>query len=354
MRSFVDLAATLHGQPLALGPILARVDVGRGREQLYGAQVPELLRVLADSTRVASITASSAIEGVVVEPGRARRLLATGGTEVRRFRNRSERELAGYRDAMDALTRAASPLEPLGVPFLCHLHRLLFGHVEGGGGRLKSDPNMIVAYEGRRRRVIFEPPGPAETPFLLGELCARYEEAATATAAHPLLLVGLAALDLLAIHPFADGNGRVGRMATTHLLLRAGYGVPRYVSVEQRIFDTKAAYYDALEASQRGWRDGDHDPWPWLAYLAGVLADAYDAFEGHVARRDDGARTKQERVRRWVLEHAPATFTMADVRGALPGVSDPTLRLVLVELRDAGLIASSGAGRGARWTRRDP
>ncbi len=260
MRSFVDLAATLHGQPLALGPILARVDVGRGREQLYGAQVPELLRVLADSTRVASITASSAIEGVVVEPGRARRLLATGGTEVRRFRNRSERELAGYRDAMDALTRAASPLEPLGVPFLCHLHRLLFGHVEGGGGRLKSDPNMIVAYEGRRRRVIFEPPGPAETPFLLGELCARYEEAATATAAHPLLLVGLAALDLLAIHPFADGNGRVGRMATTHLLLRAGYGVPRYVSVEQRIFDTKAAYYDALEASQRGWRDGDHDP----------------------------------------------------------------------------------------------
>jgi len=68
MHSFVDIERTFGGQPPRLGAILARIDVGRGREQLYRDQVPELLRSLASQTRVESISASSAIEGVVVDP----------------------------------------------------------------------------------------------------------------------------------------------------------------------------------------------------------------------------------------------------------------------------------------------
>ena len=57
MRSFVDIERTLGGQPARLGPRLARLDVGRGREALYRDQLPELLRTLATETRVASIIA---------------------------------------------------------------------------------------------------------------------------------------------------------------------------------------------------------------------------------------------------------------------------------------------------------
>src|SRR3990170_2228638 len=99
MRSFVDLARTFGSQPVRLGAHLARLDVGRGREELYRDQLPELLRALADETRVASIPASSAIGGVVVEPSRIEGL-AREGVEPRRFRHRNEREFAGYRDAM--------------------------------------------------------------------------------------------------------------------------------------------------------------------------------------------------------------------------------------------------------------
>src|SRR4029077_6060810 len=95
--------------------------------------------------------------------------------------------------------------------------------------------------------------------------------------AHPLVLLAAFILDFLAIHPFADGNGRVARILTTHLLLREGYGVPQYVSVEQRIFETKNSYYDALHASQQGWLEARHSPWPWIEYLATVLSEAYDA-----------------------------------------------------------------------------
>src|SRR3972149_3594468 len=100
MRSFIDLDRTLGSQPVRLGARLARLDVGRGREALYRDQLPELLRALADQMRVASITASSAIEGVTVDPSRIEGL-AREGVEARRFRNRNEREFGGCGDSVD-------------------------------------------------------------------------------------------------------------------------------------------------------------------------------------------------------------------------------------------------------------
>jgi Fic family protein len=187
---------------------------------------------------------------------------------------------------------------------------------------------------------------------MLSELVHRYEEARKKQAAHPLVLSGAFILDFLAIHPFADGNGRVARILTTHLLLRDGYGVPRYVSVEQRIFETKNSYYDALRSSQRGWLEGRHSPWPWIHYLATVLAEAYDAFEKKVAAARSGRDlTKQERVREFVLKHAPQRFTIEDVRRSVLGVSTETIRLVLARLRKEGIVKPVGFGRSAAWER---
>jgi len=357
MNSFVDLDRTLGAQPIQLGARLARLDVGRGREALFRDQLPELLLSLAQETRVASITASSAIEGVIVDPTRVEKL-AREGVEPRRFRSRNEREFAGYRDAMDEIMRSAR-LEPITVPYVLHLHRQLFRYTDGGGGRLKSDQNLIVSYESGHREVIFTPPSPKETEFLLSELVGRYRAATEARAAHPLLLIAALILDFLAIHPVADGNGRLARLLTTHALLREGYGLARYVSVEQRMFDTKAAYYAALFASQRQWHEGAHDAWPWAEYLVSVLEASYDDFEARVAaRRHLVGRSKQGRVREYVLHQAPAVFRLRNIRAALPGVSDPTIRLVLGDLRDESLVEidteAGGAGPQAAWRRTVP
>lgn len=354
MRSFVDLDQTFSSQPIRLGVRLARLDVGRGREALYRDQLPELLRALADETRVASITASSAIEGVTVDPSRIEGL-AREGVEPRRFRNRNEREFAGYRDAMDEIRRAAT-LEPISVPYILHLHRQLFQYTEGRGGQLKTEQNLIASYEHGHREVLFTPPSPKETPFLLSELVDRYRSASEMQAAHPILLIAAFVLDFLAIHPVADGNGRLARLLTAHQLLERGYGVARYVSIEQRMFDTKNAYYAALYESQRQWHEGTHDVWPWTEYLVGILENAYDDFESRVAaRRSLAGMSKQERVREYVLRHAPVVFRLRDIRAALPGVSDPTIRLVLSELRREGLVdideAAGGSGPRAAWRR---
>jgi Fic family protein len=348
MKSFVDLDKTFADQPRELGVLLARIDTGRGREQLFEDQAPALLQQLAESARIASITASNAIEGVVVEGETAERIAQGSG----RFRNRNEREFAGYRDATDSLMHGEKS-EPPTVPFALHLHRLLFQHTTARGGYLKTDQNLIVSYEGGHRETIFTPSSPEETEFLLTELLARYGEAKRDDRTHPLLLIAALVLDFLAIHPVADGNGRLARLLTLHELLGCGYGVARYISVEQLIFESKNSYYASLYESQRGWHQGEHRIWSWTTYFARILEGAYGAFEDRVGAADQQG-SKQHRVREYVLSRGPREFRRRDVERALPDISDATVRLVLNELRLEKLIEAEGPGRGARWRRLHP
>jgi Fic family protein len=346
MYSFVDLDRTFAGQPPALGALLAVIDTGRGQERVFADQMPELLKQLSEHARIASITASNAIEGVVLETRRAEQI-AEGSP---RFRTRNEKEFAGYRDAIDVLLRLET-YEPLSVPFVLHLHRLLFHHVGGRGGYLKTEDNFIVSYETGVRQVVFTPPPWPRTEFLLTELFDRYNDAKRERRANPLVLLSALILDFLAIRPVADGNGRLARLLTTYELLAQGYGVARYVSVEQRIYESKNTYYASIYDAQRDWHEGQHSIWPWTSYLARVLADAYADFENRVASAERVTGGKQDRAREYILRQSPAEFRKRDLERALPGISPATIRLILNELRVDGAITLEGSGPGARWHR---
>jgi len=352
MKSFQNPDRSFAEMPPSLGLLMKKVDQGSGRQQLYEDQVPELLRRLARQTKVESITASNAIEGVEVDPNRAE---ALAGQDRPRFRNRSEKEFAGYADALDGLMRE-DRLATLTVPRLLDLHRKMLAHTDTDGGRLKQEDNLIADREpDGTTRIVFRPPPSRETEGLLSGLCSGYGYTLEQGLVHPLIALSAFVLDLLAIHPVPDGNGRMARLATTHELLRIDYAVARYVSVEQRIYESKNAYYTALEQSQRGWHQGEHSIWPWTEYLVRVLAEAYEDFENRVAAgRGTESGGKQDRIRRWALHEAPTEFRISDVRRALPGVSDPTIRLALRALRDEGLLAAESVGRGARWHRLQP
>jgi hypothetical protein len=134
------------------------------------------------------------------------------------------------------------------------------------------------------------------------------------------------------------------------MLSEHGYTVGRYVSLEQAIAESDDAYYQALLDSTHGWHDGTADPWPWLRYFTRVIVDAYAVFAARAAAAQTPG-TKQQRVRAHILRHASATFRLADIRTAVPGVSDQTIRLVLEQLRGEGRVRADGTGRSATWTR---
>jgi Fic family protein len=350
LRSFEAGMPLLASVPGPVARALARADTARGSEALHLAQLPGLLRALSSRARVESIKASSALEGVVVpDERRADRIIAGAASS---FRTRSEQELAGYRDALDYVWQ--TDWKPLNAGLLLHLHRLLVGRTPaaGSGGRLKEEDNLVVdKLADGTRRIRFRPAAASATPFFTAELVDRYVAERNADEHHPLLLVGLAVLDFLVIHPFEDGNGRIARILTNALLDDAGYGVARYVSLEQLVASTDEEYYATLLASTHAWHDARHDPWPWLSYFVRQVGEAYALFEQRAAAAGS-VGTKRDRVRDYVVHHAPRSFRIADIRAAVPGVSDGTIRLALDELRQAGRIDVDGPGRGATWTRR--
>jgi Fic family protein len=347
LRSFADLNALIGRVPARVVTRLSAIDFGRGSEALYRDQMPGLLTELTDRARVQSITASSAIEGVVVaDAGRAERIINRRTTTLR---NRSEQELAGYRDAQDYLFQ--QDWRPLNAGLLLHLHRLLFAHTAMLRGAFKTEDNLVVDRSPDGSTTVrFKPVSAASTPFAIDDLIERYRHAVAAGEHHPVLLSGLFILDLLVIHPFEDGNGRVARVLTNAMLIEHGYTVGRYVSLEQAVSESADAYYQALLESTHGWRNGASDPWPWLGYFTSVIASAYAVFADRAAAAKTPG-TKQQRVRDHILRRAPATFRLADIRTAVPGVSDQTIRLVLEQLKNDDKVRADGTGRAATWTR---
>jgi Fic family protein len=264
-------------------------------------------------------------------------------------RNRSEQELAGYRDAQDYLLQ--QDWRPLNAGLVLHLHRLLFAHTAMPGGAFTTEDNLVVDRSPDGSATVrFKPVPAARAPFAIDVLIGRYQRAAAEGGHHPVLLSGLFILDLLVIHPFEDGNGRVARLLTSAMLTEHGYTVGRYVSLEQAVAESADAYYRALLESTHSWHDGAADPWPWLGYFTGVIAGAYAVFADRAAAAKTPG-TKQQRIREHILRHAPVTFRLADIRTAVPGVSDQTIRLVLEQLKDEGTVRADGTGRAATWTR---
>jgi Fic family protein len=347
LRNFADLDALIGLVPAAVVTRLSAIDFGRGSEALCRDQMRGLLTELADRARVQSITASSAIEGVIVaDADRAQRIIDRRTTTLR---NCSEQQLAGYRDAHDYLFR--EHWRPLNAGLILHLHRLLFAHTAVPGGAFRGEDNLVVDRSPDGSTTVrFKPVPAVSTPFAIDDLIERYQHAVAAGEHHPVLVSGLFVLDLLVIHPFEDGNGRVARLLSNAMLSEHGYTVGRYVSLEQAIAESADAYYQALLDSTHGWHEGTANPWPWLGYFTSVIAGAYAVFADRAAAAQTPG-TKQQRVREHILRHAPATFRLAGIRTAVPGDSDQTIRLVLEQRRGEGKVRADGTGRSATWTR---
>ena len=243
----------------------------RGKQELFRRQTPEVLASLKELAIIESSESSNRLEGITAPRERVRALVAQGTMP----RDRSEQEIAGYRDVLTLIHGSADGIT-FSVNVILQLHQMLFRHVPSEGGRWKMAQNEIVERnaDGSLRRVRFTPVSPVATPAAMEALVSEYADALN-RAQDPLLLVPLAVLDFLCVHPFLDGNGRTARLLTQMLLYHAGYEVGRYISLERIFEESKESYYETLEVSSQGWHEAEHDILPWVTYFWGVLLRAY-------------------------------------------------------------------------------
>lgn len=328
------------------GATLTALGECRGRQDLYRRQIPELLAGLKDAAIIESSESSNRIEGVVAPHQRIEALVLKRAAP----QNRSEQEIAGYRDALNLIHESARDMA-FSVNVILQLHTLLYRYHAGQGGRWKATQNEIVERDadGTVRRVRFVPPNPVATPGMMETLAQDYRRA-HADAQEPLILVPLAVLDFLCIHPFADGNGRMARLLTLLLLYHFDVDVGRYISLERIVEESKETYYEALEASSQGWHEGRHDALPWMRYLWGVVLRAYREFEERVGTVRSGRGGKADLVEEAVKRRI-GPFAISDIEADCPGVTRDWIRMVLRRMKTEGRIVPQGRGRGAKWLR---
>jgi Fic family protein len=346
VTSFYGLGERLTPVPSDVVVQLGQIHHHAGAAELYRHQFPGLLTQLRRGARVESAEASSAIEGIVIPRARAEAVVNRPSEQPR---NRSEEEVRGYANALTFLfDRTEADRWPT-VGLILHLHRLLYEPTGvHGAGIFKTADNEVIDRTEAGRVVRFRPVSAVATPAAVKDLVDAYQATVEGGRCDSLLAVGAFVLDLLVIHPFADGNGRISRLLTNYLLDHEGYDIGRYVSLESLTRDAEGRYYDALLASTHGWHDNEHDAWPWLRFFLEILVSAYRRFSRR-ADEERGHGTRSQRVRIHVLEQAPAEFSLADVARHLH-VSEQTVRGVLQTLRDEGLV-QAGQGRGAKWRR---
>jgi Fic family protein len=345
MNSF--MLGFLEGQSISPALLVAvrRIGEFRGREALYQSSAPQLLETLREAAIIASAESSNRIEGVEAPKERIEALVRHRETP----RNRSEQEIAGYREVLTTI-HANWMNMPSTPNVVLQLHRDLYQFVPGQGGYWKTVPNQIEErLSDGTVRLRFETVPPHRTASAMEDLHERLNEEWEGGRTDHLLLVGAYVLDFLCIHPFLDGNGRMARLLTLFLLYRAGYGVGRYVSLEQVIEETRESYYDALLASSQGWHESRHSLLPWWEYFLGVaVLTAYRRLDERLSGITSRRGAKQAMVEA-AIRRLPERFRYGDIERACPGISRPTIQRAMQRLREAGKIELVSRGRDAEW-----
>jgi len=318
----------------------------RGKQALFYQQAPEALKRLRQVAVVESSESSNRLEGVTVAANRLKAIVLKHTLP----KDRSEQEVAGYRDALALIHESARDMA-FTPNVMLQLHAMMYRYMPNPGGRWKQTDNDIIERQPDGNvRVRFRPTPAHLTQEAVERLSRNYGEAVDRSIQDPLVILPLAILDFLCIHPFPDGNGRMARLLTLMLLYQFGYEVGRYISLERVIEDSKESYYETLEKSSQGWHEGQHDIKPWLDYFWGILLRAYREFEERIGAVHYGRGSKTEQIREAVLGRTQA-FSISELEAACPGISRDMVRLVLRQMKDEGLIMPTGKGRAAKWQR---
>jgi Fic family protein len=167
---------------------------------------------------------------------------------------------------------------------------------------------------------------------------------------HTLLIIAVFVVRFLAIHPFQDGNGRLSRILTTLLLLRAGYVYVPYASLESVIEENKDLYYAALRKTQGTLKRSRPDWETWIVFFLRCLKKQKDNLAVKLRRERLLAQSLPPlslAILNLLREHERLTISELET---LTGANRNTLKLRLRELAQARHIARHGRARATRYT----
>lgn len=333
--------------------LIAEIDEFKGRWQALKTLSPERLNALRKVAAIESVGSSTRIEGAKLTDAQVETLLSN--LERTSFLTRDEQEVAGYAEVMDLVFEAYSDLA-ITENHIRQLHQTLLRHSskdEHHRGSYKTLSNNFVAFDtdGKEIGVLFETTSPFDTPREMEELVAWTRKALNEESQHPLLVIAVFVVVFLAIHPFQDGNGRLSRVLTTLLLLRAEYAYVPFASLESVVEANKDFYYKALRRTQSTLKSDAPDWLPWIGFFLRSLKKQKDTLATRIEKEraesadDSGLPELSLEVMNLLRKEGRRTAAqLAEATGA----NKNTLKVRLRELVESGRIKRFGKAR-ATW-----
>lgn len=343
-----------------LSPLLADVRHRQGR--LLGRMEGLGFQLRAEATLTtltADVIKSSAIEGrqldaTEVRSSIARRLgLDAGGTAL------SSRDVEGVVEMMlDATQKHA---EQLTAERLFGWHASLFPTGRSGMQKIaigtwrppEAGAMQVISGPMGKERVHFEAPSAERLDQEMAAFLKWYEDGSVVD---PVLKAGIAHFWFVTIHPFEDGNGRIGRAIADMMLARAEGTTERFYSMSAQIEAERKQYYDILEQSQKGGVDITL----WLEWFLGCLGRAVDESENNLASilkkaklweeiNQQPVNERQRKVINRLLDRFEGKLTTSKYAKLAKCSADTALRDIH-QLLDRGiLIQEKGGGRSTSY-----
>ena len=320
--------------------MITKIHECKGRQELFMEANIDELKSFLEVAMIQSTGASNKIEGIHTSDKRLRELV-NKKTEPQ---NRSEQEIAGYREVLTTIHESYEYIAPKPNNIL-QLHRDLYSYSTGvSGGDYKNSDNIISETSlGGEQIVRFIPVTAFQTKEAMEQLCKQFQEAWEFNYIDKLILIPMFILDFLCIHPFNDGNGRMSRLLTLLLYYRAGYFAGKYISFEMLIEKTKETYYEALQESSFNWHDEQNDYEPFLKYYLGIVLKVYNEFESRVELLRDKRLSKPDRIKA-IIDLSVGRITKKEIMENCPDISLVTVERTLTALVKSGYIKKVGAG----------
>lgn len=343
----------IHADTLVITPeilrLIAKIDEFKGAWAALGRVAPDRLNALRRVATIESIGSSTRIEGAKLSDAEVERLIA--GLNVKSFASRDEEEVAGYAEVMETVFANWQEIS-LTKNHIKQLHRDLLkfsSKDERHRGEYKTHRNHVEAFslDGESLGIIFETATPFDTPRLMADLIDTTQDYFKCGELHPLIIIALFTVVFLEIHPFQDGNGRLSRILTTLMLLRAGYAYVPYSSLESIIEQSKDAYYLALRKTQQTIRTSAPDWQPWVLFFLKSLMQQKTRLEKKIQREHLILGDLPElSVQILELCRSRGRLTVAEAVKAT-GANRNTIKDHVKALTRAGHLTRHGAGRGS-------
>lgn len=321
---------------LALARQALRLD-GRLDAGSLGPSVHQLLLTMA---RLRNMVSTVRIEGERVDLEGARKAL-----EAQRGESAAEEQVIRLAREYNAIHEARpARLPKFSVEALLSLHRRLFEDIypEASPGHLKVRQNGVA--DSATGQFVFMATPPDRTRLELENLFAWFEEAAAATPGP--VAAGVFFAEFEAIHPFHDGNGRLGRLLNLIALKRMGLENIVLTPLDGRYYRTREDYYAKLASTNTG-----KNYVPWCRYNAKQVREAY----GIAVRRSDvkplldgQTRPSTRRILEWILSRDASAFAHRDYPN--PGkLSAESVQKSLQQLVAQGVLEAAGERRGRTY-----